>query len=158
MSAPDAAGVVVVAYANASTIDHCLDRLLAAKDVARIVVIDNASPDDTATRVARRAAHDRRLSIVCNERNSGFAAACNQGATAIAQPWIAFVNPDLYVEPDTFSRLLAHAINDRPDRTFAEVLAQVATQRGTVENVKDDSGESEGPAEPGAPLGARSQR
>jgi hypothetical protein len=44
-----------------------------------------------------------------------------------------------------------HASNDTPDRTFAEALAQVATQRGTVENVKDDSGESEGHADPGAP-------
>ena len=109
MSAPDAAGVVVVAYANATTIDQCLDRLLAAKDVARVVVIDNASPDDTGARVSRYAAQDRRLSLVRNDRNTGFAAACNQGATAIAQPWIAFVNPDLYVEPDTFSRLLSHA-------------------------------------------------
>jgi hypothetical protein len=45
-----------------------------------------------------------------------------------------------------------HASNETPDRTFAEVLAQVATQRGTVENVKDDTGESDGPAEPAAPL------
>jgi Putative transposase/Transposase zinc-binding domain len=44
-----------------------------------------------------------------------------------------------------------HASNDTPDRSFAEVLAQVATQRGTLENVTDDTGESEGPAEPAAP-------
>jgi hypothetical protein len=45
-----------------------------------------------------------------------------------------------------------HASNDTPDRSFAEVLAQMATQRGTVENVKDDTGESGGLAEPAAPL------
>jgi hypothetical protein len=45
-----------------------------------------------------------------------------------------------------------HASNDTPDRSFAEVLAQVATQRGTLENVKPDTGESEGPAELAAPL------
>jgi hypothetical protein len=39
-----------------------------------------------------------------------------------------------------------HASNDTPDRTFAEVLAQLAMQRGTVENVKDNTGESEGPS------------
>lgn len=44
-----------------------------------------------------------------------------------------------------------HASNDTPDRTFAEVLAELATQRGTVENLKDDTGESDGPAEPAAP-------
>jgi len=42
--------------------------------------------------------------------------------------------------------------SDTPERTFAEVLAQLATQRGTVENVKDDTGESEGPAEAVGPL------
>lgn len=45
-----------------------------------------------------------------------------------------------------------HASNDTPDRTFAEMLAQVAAQRGTLENVKDDTGECEGPAEPAAPF------
>ena len=44
-----------------------------------------------------------------------------------------------------------HASNETPEPTFAEVLAKVATQRGTVENVKDDSGESEGRAEPASP-------
>lgn len=42
-----------------------------------------------------------------------------------------------------------HASNDMSDRSFAEVLAQLATQRGTVENVKVDTGESDGPADLG---------
>jgi hypothetical protein len=45
-----------------------------------------------------------------------------------------------------------HASNDTPDRTFAGVLARLATQRGSVENLKNDTGESDGPAEPAAPL------
>lgn len=102
-------GVVVVTYASAATIEACLFRLLAARDVARIVVIDNASPDDTARRVEHMAARDNRLSLVRNDHNRGFAAACNQGATAISQPWVAFVNPDAYVERDTLSNLVAHA-------------------------------------------------
>jgi N-acetylglucosaminyl-diphospho-decaprenol L-rhamnosyltransferase len=102
-------GVVVVTHASASTIEACLFRLLAARDVFRVVVIDNASPDDTVARVSRMAERDPRLSIVANGDNRGFASACNQGATAIAQPWVAFVNPDLYVERDTLSRLVRHA-------------------------------------------------
>lgn len=102
-------GVVVVAYSSASTIEACLFRLLAARDVARVVVIDNGSPDDTCERVARMAERDPRLSLVRNSDNRGFGAACNQGASAIAQPWVAFVNPDAYVERDTLSRLILHA-------------------------------------------------
>lgn len=102
-------GVVVVTYASASTIEACLFRLLAARDVARVLVIDNHSPDDTVARVERMAARDARLSLVRNAENRGFGAACNQGATAIAQSWLAFVNPDAYVERDTLSRLVGHA-------------------------------------------------
>lgn len=103
-------GVIVVSHASASTIEACLFRLLAARDVARVVVIDNASPDDSAERVQRMAQRDPRLSLVRNDENRGFGAACNQGATAVSQPWVAFVNPDAYVERDTLSRLVAHAI------------------------------------------------
>lgn len=102
-------GVIVVTYASAATIEACLFRLLAARDVARVIVIDNASPDDSAGRVQRLAQRDPRVTLVRNEENRGFAAACNQGATAVSQPWIAFVNPDAYVERDTLSRLVAHA-------------------------------------------------
>ncbi len=102
-------GVVVVTHASASTIEACLTRLLAAHDVDRVVVIDNASPDDTVERVARFAQRDARVTLVRNDDNRGFAAACNQGATAIAQDWVAFVNPDGYVQRDTLSRLVAHA-------------------------------------------------
>jgi hypothetical protein len=38
-----------------------------------------------------------------------------------------------------------HASNEAPEPSFTEQLAQLAMQRGTVENVKDDTGETEGP-------------
>lgn len=103
-------GVVVVAYASASTIERCLSALLSARDVARVLVVDNASPDDTADIVARLARRDPRLGLVRNPDNRGFGAACNQGATALAQPWIAFVNPDVFVSRDTLARLVDCAI------------------------------------------------
>lgn len=105
----NAIGVVVVSYASASTIESCLRRLLAADGVARVVVVDNASPDDTVARVQALAERDARLQLVCNAGNRGFGAACNQGASALAQHWVAFVNPDAYVERDALSRLVAHA-------------------------------------------------
>ncbi|HEY9144287.1 MAG TPA: glycosyltransferase family 2 protein [Arenimonas sp.] len=98
-------GVVVVTYASAATIERCLSALLAARHVMRVMVVDNASTDDTCVIVERLARRDPRIGLVRNPDNRGFAAACNQGATAIAQPWIAFVNPDAFVERDTLSRL-----------------------------------------------------
>ena len=35
--------------------------------------------------------------------------ACNQGARDSAAPWLAFVNPDCFVEADSLARMRAHA-------------------------------------------------
>ncbi len=109
MSAITDVGVVVVTFHSESTIVECLERLLAAEGVQRIVVVDNASADKTAEKVAWLAVRDARLRLVRNEENRGFAEACNQGASALGTLWVAFVNPDLFVEKNTLSRLAAHA-------------------------------------------------
>jgi GT2 family glycosyltransferase len=101
--------VIVVTHRSAATIGECLDRLRAAEGVNQIRVIDNASDDDTMTIVQRHALADPRLRFVANPDNPGFAVACNQGAGASDAPWLAFVNPDCLVEPDSLARLRAHA-------------------------------------------------
>lgn len=102
--------VVVVSHQSASTIDECITRLRAARDVAGIRVIDNASGDGTMEIVQRHALDDARVRFVANPDNPGFAVACNQGAAASESPWLAFVNPDLMVEADTLVRLRDAAI------------------------------------------------
>ncbi|WP_267124974.1 glycosyltransferase family 2 protein, partial [Xanthomonas sacchari] len=101
--------VVVVTYESGSTIDACLQRLRAAAEVAQIRVVDNASRDDTLAVVQRHALDDARVRFIANPDNPGFATACNQGAAASDAPWLAFVNPDLMVEPDTLAQLRAQA-------------------------------------------------
>ena len=100
---------VVVAYCNATTIAECLQRLLAAPEIAEIVLIDNGSDDDTVARAMPIAQHESRVMLRVDPENPGFATACNDGAMDCTQPWLAFVNPDCMVEPDTFARLLALA-------------------------------------------------
>jgi len=108
-------GVVVVTHRSAETIDDCLLRLRAAAGVAAIRVIDNASDDGTLAIVQRHAASDARVRFVANPDNPGFAVACNQGviafddAAASAIIWLAFVNPDCLVEPDSLAHLRTHA-------------------------------------------------
>ena len=106
-------GAVVVTYRSASTIDACLERLRAADGVAAIRVVDNASDDDTLEVVQRHAALDPRVRFVANPDNPGFGTACNQGAQALealpAIVWLAFVNPDCLVAPDSLAALRTHA-------------------------------------------------
>lgn len=101
--------VVVVTYQSIDTIDACLVRLRAADGVAHIRVVDNASTDGTLGIVQRHALADPRLRFIANPDNPGFGTACNQGAFDTASMWLAFVNPDCWVETDTLARLRAHA-------------------------------------------------
>jgi len=104
-------GVVVVTYQSARTIRRCLDLLLASEPVVRIVVIDNASDDGTLDLLRDMADRHDRVTVVRNSDNRGFAAACNQGASALATPWVAFVNPDCYVGAGALERLVQHGIH-----------------------------------------------
>ena len=105
----DAIDAVVVTHASEETIDECLARLRAAAGVVAVRVVDNASRDDTLAIVQRHALADPRVRFIANPDNPGFAAACNQGAAACDAPWLALVNPDCLLEPDTLVRLRDHA-------------------------------------------------
>ena len=113
MSAPAGSiAAVVVTYQSASTIGECLDRLRAADGVVQVRVVDNASSDDTMAIVQRHATADARVRFIANPDNPGFGTACNQGVAALdadAAEWVALVNPDLMVEPDTLVLMAALA-------------------------------------------------
>ena len=108
----NAAGIaaIVVAFNSEETLDDCLIRLRAAEDVAEIRVVDNDSRDGSLDIVQRHALADPRLRFIANPDNPGFAVACNQGAAETHAPWLAFVNPDCFVEADTLRRMQAHAL------------------------------------------------
>lgn len=59
--------------------------------IDRIVVVDNASSHPTADFTGGL---DLPLRLIRNERNLGFAAACNQGASGSASNYLLFLNPD----------------------------------------------------------------
>lgn len=98
-------GAVVVSHFSASTLAECLRRLLDADAVSAIVVVDNGSGDASVAIAQDFASRDPRVRVLTNADNPGFAVACNQGAAAHQAPWLAFVNPDLLVQPDSLRQL-----------------------------------------------------
>lgn len=97
-----AVDVVVVNWNTGPHLRACL-RSIAAADrsrlrVARIVVVDNASTDDSLDRLA---APGVPLHVVRNADNRGFAAACNQGARHGDSDLLLFLNPDTELYPGT---------------------------------------------------------
>jgi len=109
-SESDGIAAVVVSHQSEETIDTCLRRLREAQGVTQVRVVDNGSEDATMDIVQRHATADGRVRFIANPDNPGFSIACNQGAADSDAPWLAFVNPDCFVEPDSLARLRAHAI------------------------------------------------
>ena len=109
-AAVDGIAAVVVSYRSASTLDECLVRLRTARGVSQVRVVDNGSDDASLEILQRHALADPRVRFIANPDNPGFGVACNQGAADSDAPWLAFVNPDLQVRPDSLERLRTHAL------------------------------------------------
>ncbi|MEV6071960.1 glycosyltransferase family 2 protein [Nocardia sp. NPDC052001] len=83
--------IIVLTYNSARLLPDCIAsiREQTVADQVRILVIDNASTDDTLT-VARELG----IEPIANTRNIGFAAAINQAAAMGTGDYVALLNPD----------------------------------------------------------------
>jgi GT2 family glycosyltransferase len=84
--------VIVVTYRSADKLQPFLNATRGVAPHAEIVIVDNASDDDT-TQVARQV--DATARIVQCDVNVGFGRACNLGASEARGGWLLFANPDL---------------------------------------------------------------
>jgi N-acetylglucosaminyl-diphospho-decaprenol L-rhamnosyltransferase len=84
-------GIIIVSYNSGPEIGPCLDAALASG--ADVVVVDNASTDNSAAEAARRGAR-----LIANASNRGFAAAVNQGFAALDTPYVLLLNPDAVIQ------------------------------------------------------------
>ncbi|WOE81656.1 glycosyltransferase [Pseudomonas protegens] len=97
--------VVVLNYNASHLLEDCVASAL-AQGVGRLVLVDNASHENSLQRVLTRYGADKRLNILRNLSNTGFAAACNLGATPCTQPHILFLNPDTVLQPGVLQGLI----------------------------------------------------
>jgi len=84
-------------------------RALAAPQCSELIVLDNASGDGVAQRLAREHAGDARVRLRELGANLGFGAAMNRGAAVAQGDWLLLLNPDCLLAADTLARLLAAA-------------------------------------------------
>jgi N-acetylglucosaminyl-diphospho-decaprenol L-rhamnosyltransferase len=84
--------VLIVAWSSSSELRRTLPPLVAElREGDELIVVDNASPDDSAAVVAELAP---RAQVVAMGRNVGFAGAVNVGAEAAAGDILVILNPD----------------------------------------------------------------
>ena len=138
----DGIAVVVVTHRSAATVDACLERLRMAEAVQGVGIVDNASDDATLAIIQRHAVADPRVRFVANPDNPGFSVACNQGAAELASRgcmprWLAFVNPDCLVGPDSLARLRDAALRLGGDALVGADLVDAAGARDGAARRRD---------------------
>ncbi len=104
------ASIVVVNYNSRGYLEACLRSLLGEENRDReIVVVDNASTDGSAEYVEQTFPEAR---VVRNEDNAGYGQGCNVGARHARGQILAFLNPDVTVEPGWLAPLIAALESD----------------------------------------------
>ena len=104
--------VCIVTYNSAAWIDECLASL--RRQTWRnlsVVVVDNASTDDTVWRVGRA---DANVRLIRSDRNLGFAAGQNLAISSAEADYYLVLNPDVWLAPDYVERLVK-LMEERPE-------------------------------------------
>ena len=96
--------VVIVNYNAGILLVECVRSALS--QASEVVLVDNASSDESVENCLREFATDPCLKIIRNESNLGFATACNQGFAQSQSEFVLFLNPDSYLDEGALSKLL----------------------------------------------------
>ena len=104
--------VCIVTYNSAAWIGECLASL--RRQTWRnlsVVVVDNASTDDTVWRIGRA---DANVRLIRSDRNLGFAAGQNLAIASVEADYYLVLNPDVWLAPDYVERLVK-LMEERPE-------------------------------------------
>lgn len=105
---------VIAAFNAADTITRAIDSALAQEDVeVEVIVVDDASPDDTAAVV--EAIADPRIRLIRLPANRGPGGARNAGLDAARGEWVAILDADDTVRPGRLARMIARARREGAD-------------------------------------------
>jgi GT2 family glycosyltransferase len=100
---PELVSVVLVTWNSAPYLRRCLDGIRQQTHRhAELIVVDNASADDSVALAAEDA-----TTVIRNDTNRGFSAAVNQAIAVAKGAYVLLVNPDCHLEPAYIDTLLA---------------------------------------------------
>lgn len=96
--------IIIVTYNSADYIIDCLNSIYQYTYTfpIQIIVIDNNSKDLTLEKIKQ---FNRKIEVVQNRQNYGFAKACNQGIKISKGEYILFLNPDTVFKNNALNEL-----------------------------------------------------
>jgi hypothetical protein len=134
--APPQASIIVVNYNGGQALMDCLASLHrdGASAEYEVILVDNASGDDSATLVADNFPEVR---LIASENNLGFGGANNLGAQYALGEYLAFLNPDTVVEPGWLDALIA-SLETNPDAGLATSKILLLHDPGRINTAGND--------------------
>lgn len=102
------ASIVIPNYQKLPLIKH-LPSVIKASSGAEIIVVDDASPDDT---VAYLTQHFPKVKVIVNQTNQRFAVSCNRGVQAAKNEIVVLLNSDVAPKPNFLVPLIKHFQDD----------------------------------------------
>ncbi len=122
--------VVIVSWNVRDYTLACVRALMEEQIEREIVVVDNASSDNTAQAIQKEFPQ---ISVIANATNRGFAAAVNQGVAATTAPIIFLLNPDTKIQSGALTKLA-----EKFEHADAEILGAhlVKENRETISSVR----------------------
>ena len=125
--------IVIATYNERQALPQLVDRIWHQLPQARILVVDDNSPDGTGDWVRERLANDRRLQLLHREQKQGLGAATIAGMQqALAQnpKWLATMDADHSHRPQDLAKIWEVASNDRYD----VIIGSRYVKGGRIEN------------------------
>jgi GT2 family glycosyltransferase len=108
--------VVIVNYRTPRLTIECVESVLGSSGVApQVVVVDNASGDDSTAQLQRRFGDNPSVTIVARSVNDGYTGGNNAGvaiARDISAPWALLLNSDTTIAADCLRLLVDEAERD----------------------------------------------
>ncbi len=108
---------IVVTWNSAGDLERCLQGIAAQTVRCELIVVDNASADESVAVAAPYA-----TKLIRNATNLGFAAAVNQGIAASSGKFVQLVNPDCFLAPDYCDKLMRAFDSDRVGMATGKLL------------------------------------
>jgi hypothetical protein len=106
--------VIVPCYRYGHFLRQCVESVLAqAGPAVRVLIIDDASPDDTAHVASELAKEDQRVTFLRHRANKGHIATYNEGIDWVSGTYLLLLSADDYLLPGALSR--SAAVMDRRD-------------------------------------------
>jgi glycosyltransferase involved in cell wall biosynthesis len=131
--APGGVTVIVVTYRHERFVDELLGSLAAQTNPPqRVILCDDASPDDSAGRLrAWAAATPLDTVLLLNEENRGLTATLNAALAHVDTPYYAYIAGDDLMRADRFERQLP-VLDADPALAFVYSDAEVVDEGGAV--------------------------